>query len=134
MAAHRHKTAARAAAHSTVLALQDTSYFVYTNHPKTEGLGKISMKKGKNVNKIYSHGLVMHTCLAVTTEGTPLGLLDQAIFARELRPEKQRKSAGGSQIQDVLPVEEKESYRWIEAFAHPRTARLTETADMRRRR
>jgi len=116
MATHRHKTAARAAAHSTVLALQDTSYFVYTNHPKTEGLGKISMKKGKNVNKIYSHGLVMHTSLAVTTEGTPLGLLDQKIFARELRPENQRKSAGGSQIQDILPVEEKESYRWIEAL------------------
>ena len=116
MATHRHKTAVRAASHSTVLALQDTSYFVYTNHPKTEGLGKISMKKGKNVSKIYSNGLVMHTCLAVTTEGTPLGLLDQAIFARELRPEKQRKSAGGSQIQDVLPVEEKESYRWIEAL------------------
>ncbi len=116
MATHRHKTAARAVAHSTVLALQDTSYFVYTNHPKTEGLGKISMKKGKNVNKIYSHGLVMHTSLAVTTEGTPLGLLDQEIFARELRPEKQRKSAGGSQIQDILPVEEKESYRWIKAL------------------
>ena len=116
MTAHRHKTAARAAAHGTVLALQDTSYFVYTNHPKTEGLGRISMKKGKNVDKIYSCGLVMHTCLAVTAEGTPLGLLDQAIFTRKLRPEKQRKSAGGSQIQDVLPVEEKESYRWIEAL------------------
>ena len=94
----------------------ETKAAFYTNHPKTEGLGEISMKKGKNVDKIYSRGLVMHTCLAVTTEGTPLGLLDQAIFARELRPEKQRKSAGGSQIQDVLPVEEKESYRWIEAL------------------
>ena len=46
MAAHRRKTAERAEAHSTILALQDTSYFVYTSHPKTEGLGKMSMKKG----------------------------------------------------------------------------------------
>jgi hypothetical protein len=30
-----------------VLALQDTSYFVYTSHMKTEGLGEMSMKKGK---------------------------------------------------------------------------------------
>ncbi|MBW2333524.1 MAG: transposase [Deltaproteobacteria bacterium] len=35
LAAHRCKTAQRAKEHKTVLALQDTSYFVYTNHPKT---------------------------------------------------------------------------------------------------
>ncbi len=116
MSAHRAKTAMRAAAHGTVLALQDTSYFVYTNHPKTEGLGKMSLKKGKNIAKIYSNGLVMHTCLAVTTEGVPLGLLDQRIFARKLRPEAQRRSAVGRSIQDILPVEEKESYRWIETL------------------
>lgn len=116
MAAHRHKTVKRAMEHSTILALQDTSYFVYTNHPKTEGLGKMSLKKGKNVPKIYSNGLMMHTCLAVTTEGVPLGLLDQKIFARKLRPEKERRGTGGRHVQDVLPVEEKESYRWLEAL------------------
>ncbi len=116
MAAHRGKTAARAASHRVILALQDTSYFVYTHHPKTKDLGTISMKKGKNIDKIYSQGLVMHTCLAVTTEGTPLGLLDQNIFARELRAEHERRSAGGKSVHDVLPVEEKESYRWIEAL------------------
>ncbi len=116
MAAHRAKTAARAANHRTILALQDTSYLVYTHHPKTKGLGKISMKKGKNIDKIYSQGLVMHTCFAVTTEGTPLGLLDQNIFARELRPDHERRGAGGKSVHDVLPVEEKESYCWIEAL------------------
>ena len=35
MAAHICKTAQRAKEHRTVLAIQDTSYFVYTNHPKT---------------------------------------------------------------------------------------------------
>ena len=116
MAAHRGKTSVRAANHSTILALQDTSYFVYTSHPKTKGMGEISMKKGKNMEKIYSNGLVMHTCLAVTTKGTPLGLLDQKIFARKLRPEQERRSMGGKYIQDVIPVEEKESFRWIEAL------------------
>ena len=114
LAAHRRKTAQRASEHKRVLAIQDTSYFVYTTHPKTEGLGKLSLKKGKNVEKIYCNGLMMHTSLAVTMEGLPLGLLDQKIFSRKLRPQK---AAGkGKQIGDLLPVEEKESYRWLEAL------------------
>lgn len=116
MSAHRDKTFGRAVNHRTVLALQDTSYLVYTNHPRTKGLGKISLKKGKNIDKIYSRGLVMHTCFGVTTKGTPIGLFDQKIFARELRPEHERRSTGGRYVQDVLPVEDKESYRWIEAL------------------
>lgn len=117
MAAHRRKTAVRAMEHETVLAIQDTSFFVYTSHAKTGGLGEMSLKKGKNTAKIFSRGLVMHACLAVTLEGLPLGLLDQKIFARKLRPESERRRRGGRYIQDTLPVEEKESYRWLEALA-----------------
>ena len=40
MEAHRDKTSTRASNHRTVFALQDTSYFVYTNHPKPKGLGQ----------------------------------------------------------------------------------------------
>jgi hypothetical protein len=116
MSAHRDKTFGRATDHRTVLALQDTSYLVYTNHPQTKGLGNISMKNGRNIDKIYSRGLVMHTCFAVTTTGTPLGLFDQKIFARQLHPEHERRTTGGRNIQDVLPVEDKESYRWIESL------------------
>ncbi len=121
LAAHRCKTAKRAKQHKMVLAVQDTSYFVYTSHPKTEGLGKMSLKKGKNVKKIYSNGLVVHTCLAVTTEGLPLGLLDQKIFSRKLRSKKTRRGKG-SKPHDHLPVEEKESYRWLEAMANTKEA------------
>lgn len=117
LAAHCGKTARRASEHETVLALQDTSYFVYTSHPKTEGLGKMSLKKGKNVEKIYSNGLVVHTCLAVTTEGLPLGLLDQKIFSRKLRTKK----IGKAKPHDHLPIEEKESYRWLEALENTKT-------------
>jgi hypothetical protein len=116
MSTHRNKTAERAAGQSTVLVIQDTSYFIYTSHSKTKGLGKISLKKGQNIDKIYSQGLVMHASLALTTSGTPLGLIDQDIFARQLRPENQRRSMGGKYIQDILPVEEKESFRWIKAL------------------
>jgi transposase-like protein/transposase Tn5 family protein len=110
LTAHRAKTAERAGQHRTVLAIQATSYLVYTSHRQTTGLGKLSLKKGKHVEKIHSHGLVMHSCLAVTTEGLPLGLLDQQIFAREAVPEDL------SQHRNVLPIEEKESYRWLAAL------------------
>jgi hypothetical protein len=116
MSAHRNKTADRAAEQSTILAIQDTSYFIYTKHSKTKGLGEISLKKGKNIDKIYSQGLVMHACLALTTSGNPLGLVDQNIFVRQLRSENHRRSMGGKYIQDILPVEEKESFRWIKAL------------------
>lgn len=116
MEAHRRKTAGRAECHATVLAIQDTSFFVYTSHSKTSGLGKMSMKKGAHVPEIFSMGLVMHACLAVTLEGVPLGLLDQKIFVRKLRPENERRRTGGKRVQDMLPVEMKESYRWIESM------------------
>jgi len=121
LAAHRRKTAKRARKHKTFLAIQDTSYFVYTSHPKTDGLGRMSLKKGKNVEKIYSNGLVVHTCLAVTTEGLPLGLLDQKIFSRKLHPKK-APTGKGIKPHDLLPVEEKESYRWLEALNETKEA------------
>lgn len=108
--AHRMKTAERAKPHKTILAIQDTSYFIYTSHTKTKGLGAMSLKKGRHAEKIFSNGLVMHTCLAVTTDGVPLGLLDQNIFVRKLRSAERRRLA------DVTPIEEKESYHWLEAL------------------
>ena len=107
---HRKKTAERAKPYKTILAIQDTSYFIYTSHTKTKGLGAMSLKKGKHVEKIFSNGLVMHACLAVTTDGVPLGLLDQNIFVRKLRSAERRRFA------DVTPIEEKESYHWLEAL------------------
>lgn len=114
MAAHRAKTAKRIEGKRIVLSIQDTSFAVYTKHPKTQGLGVVSLNHGKNKEQIYSHGLAMHTCLALSDQGDPLGLLSQNIAARELRPENQRPRKGGKRINN-LPVEEKESYRWIEA-------------------
>ena len=118
MAAHCQKTAGRAGKHKTILAVQDTSYIVYTRHGKTEGLGKIALHKGRYVDKIYTNGLVMHTCLAITTKGLPLGLLDQKIYSRTIR----QGAKTGSHPHDYLPVEEKESYRWLEALSNTEEA------------
>ena len=117
-AAHRRKTADRVKGYNTVLALQDTSYLVYTSHSTTTGLGQIAFQKGQNVDRIYSHGLAMHICFAITTQGLPLGLLDQQIFARQLRP----REPGKTDPKDRLPVEEKESYRWLTALKNANDA------------
>jgi hypothetical protein len=111
---HRRKTAERAKPHRTILALQDTTHLIYTNHPKTKGLGAMSLRRGKNVEKVFSYGLHMHTCLAVTTQGTPLGLLDLNLFIR------QPQSAERRRLVNVIPVEEKESYRWMQSLERAR--------------
>jgi len=105
---HVSKTISRFEGHSTVLAIQDSSYIIYSSHPKTKGLGQISLKKGKNKDKIISSGLVMHSCMAVSTDGLPLGLLGQKIYARKFNTSEMNR------LMNVTPIEEKESYRWLE--------------------
>jgi hypothetical protein len=55
--------------------------------------------------------------MAVTTMGLPLGLLDQKIFSRKLR----RKESRQAKPHDHLPIEKKESSRWLEALENTMT-------------
>ena len=101
---HVSKTAKRVSDHCFVLAIQDTSYFSW-RLAKTKGLGVISRTPGRNVKKVESKGLVMHTSFAVTTEGLPIGILDQQIFSRqpdstELRSKKKRSHNVNVSIED----------------------------------
>lgn len=126
LATHTRQTAERSRSHQTVLAIQDTSYFSYTHHPKTKGLGIISRTPGKRVKMMTSQGLVMHTCFAVSAEGLPLGIFDQKIHAREpqseeLRARKKRTHNNG------VAIEEKESFRWLESLR--RTKGVTGTQE-----
>jgi len=104
-APHQQRTVERMASHPRVLAVQDTSFLNYTHHPKTEGLGPIGTKSQKQ------RGFGLHSTLAVLPNGLPLGLLTQATLTRpenepSHRPEECR----------LLPIEDKESYRWLQAF------------------
>jgi hypothetical protein len=102
---HRQRTVSRMTHHSLVLAVQDTTFFNYTHHPHAEELGAIGNKKQKQ------QGFGMHSTLAVTPTGMPLGLLTQAFFTRPV-------DEPSHQPNDLhkLPIEEKESYRWLQAF------------------
>jgi hypothetical protein len=104
-APHQDRTVERLSRHRRVLAVQDTTFFNYTHHPQTAGLGMIGNKKQQQ------RGFGMHSTLAMTPAGTPLGLLTQAFFTRPLdepahQPNELRR----------LPIEEKESYKWLQAF------------------
>jgi hypothetical protein len=83
-----------------VLVLQDTADINLKGHKKTEGLGYCSE---------HIRGVQLHSCLALTPNGTPLGLLWQQYGTRE-----KAKSELSEKEQRRRGVEEKESYRWLE--------------------
>ncbi len=112
---HAQMTKERAKQEEIILAIQDTTYYNYTHHPKTEGLGELSRFKGKHKDEISTLGLCMHTTLGITTDGLPLGILDQNIFSREELP-KEKKELKKKSHNTALPIEEKESIRWLDSM------------------
>src|SRR6476619_6050517 len=84
-AAHLDATRNRIQHHETVLVLPDTTELLYTSHPHTIGLG--------DLDHAGSKGLKVHSALAATLDGVPLGLVQQAVWARAAAPKaKGRKS------------------------------------------
>ena len=83
----------------TVLLIEDTTDINLKGHKKTEGLGYSSE---------HVRGVKLHNCIAVNTEGLPLGLVAQYC---ETRPTA--KSQLTKQERASRKVEEKESYRWL---------------------
>lgn len=123
LASHVQQTVQRARKYETILAIQDTSYFAYTDHRKTTGLGMISKAPGKNVETLTTVGLIMHSSFAVTTEGLPIGLLDQNVFSRKPQPEelKNKKEKGHNAY---VAIEDKEGIRWLNSLKKTQEAVL----------
>jgi len=110
---HIENTKIRCNAEKVILAIQDTTYLTYTSHKKTTGLCPVARKSGKYKENLESAGLIIHSSLAVSSEGLPLGLLDQKIYSRpqlsnEMKEIKKRTHNA------ALAIEEKDSFRWVE--------------------
>ena len=103
---HSQRTVKRMKAYALVLAIQDTTFLNYTHHPHTEGLGVLGGKK-----ELGQRGFGVHTTLAATPQGQPLGVLTHQYFERPMEETLQPRVRA-----QQLPIEEKESYRWVEAF------------------
>jgi len=100
---HRQQTIGRMADEKTVLMIQDTMDLNFSTRSHCKGLGSI----GRNQTGTVSQGLKMHSRLALNTQGLPLGVLGTQIYAAESKPK-------GSVGRNSLPIEDKDSYRWLE--------------------
>ncbi len=104
LAPHRQQTARRMMAQETVLCLQDGSELNYTNLDSCTGLGELKA----NQTGAKTYGLNLHSTLAVTSNGLPLGVLK----AQCLAPKP--KSADDKRKPSQIPIEEKKTFVWIE--------------------
>ncbi len=106
LSAHRERTIGRMMSHDLVLVAQDTTDLNYASRPHTEGLGPI----GTNQTGAKSLGLKLHTSLALSEEGLPLGVLKSVAYAPEEKEPGQKAAAVDR------PIEEKKSFKWIEHY------------------
>lgn len=100
--AHHEATLERVAAHPLVLAVQDTTALNYSTHPKTEGLGLLGSHSPKTI------GLLLHSTLAITPAGQPLGFLHNAVCVR--------RRGGLRATRHQRALTQKESHKWIESL------------------
>lgn len=117
LAGHFQSTRDRAAAaEGLVLVLHDTTEFSYQRE-KSEAIGITkSINSGRDkTGRLRSHticGILMHSSLAVTTEGLPLGLTAVKFWTR-------KKFKGTAALKKKInptrvPIEKKESIRWLD--------------------
>jgi hypothetical protein len=126
LSGHFQATAQRCAVtEGPVLVLHDTSAFLYEReHPELIGYASstITAAERRGRPKPSSQcGVLMHSSLAVTTEGLPLGLTAIKFWSRKefKNTTKLKRKVNFTRI----PIEKKESYRWLENLRQS-TARL----------
>lgn len=123
LAPHQQRTKERMAGQQYCLAIQDSSYLDYSHHPSKSGMGPIG------TTQQALRGLVMHSVLSVTPQGLPLGLLHQSIWSRDETVKQMT-----SDERRKVPIEEKESYKWLAALSEtvkwqPEGTRLVTVGD-----
>jgi hypothetical protein len=102
-AGHYQRTGQRCAGLARVLVSQDTTDLSYPTHPATHGLGDLGGRRERAIP-----GLCVHSALALSETGLPLGLVGQKVWA----PVVGAHPAPSSQY----PLQEKESYCWLEGL------------------
>jgi hypothetical protein len=103
---HRERTIRRMQGQQFVLFISDGTDLNYSWLKQCEGLGVV----GKNNTSTVSMGLHLHSTQVYTGNGLPLGILRAQCYAPKLKPEHRGKD------RRYIPIEEKESLRWIEGL------------------
>ncbi len=107
---HHERTLERMAAHPLVLLVQDTTEIDLTRpQQQVKGAGLLDDSSRQ--------GALLHLMQAFTPDGTPLG----SLWAKAWMRTEGTASARGRK-RKALPIEEKESHRWIEGLQQARHA------------
>ena len=111
LASHFDATIKRCQEQQVVLVAQDTSELDFTR-PEQQ------VAKAGPLADTSRLGAFLHPHEAFTVDGTPLGAVDAKLWAREMPdPDAPKLSkAEKEKIRRSLPIEEKESFRWLEGF------------------
>jgi len=96
LAPHFERTWQRMGGHRVVVVVQDTTSLNYLTHGATTGLGPLE--------NAGARGYLLHSALAVTEEGEPLGLVHQEAWARAEQPAPVGR--------DERSWPDRESYKW----------------------
>jgi hypothetical protein len=106
LAPHQARTKVRMAGYESCLAIQDSSLLDYSHHPSKQGMGPLG------TTQQTLQGMVMHSVLATTVAGLPLGLLSQQSWSRDEQAKQMTADA-----RRKLPIAEKESNKWLVALS-----------------
>jgi hypothetical protein len=106
LAPHRERTVQRMKAQPVVLCIQDGSDLNYMGLAECDGLGVL----GANQTGARSQGLHLHSMLAVTPQGLPLGVLSAQCDAPEPKAKDDKRPKG------TIPIEEKKTFAWIQGM------------------
>lgn len=102
LAPHRKKTIARCAQFPCISVSQDTTELDFTHLKSTTGLGPL--------NSLTRRGFHLHSLYVGSEQGLPLGLLSSEVMMRD------DETFGNASKCKTLPIEEKESYRWLQGY------------------
>ena len=103
LAPHHDSSLKRIESHSLVLCVEDTTFLNYSSQKSIAGLGPHSA--------LDEHGYFAHCMLALSPQNDCLGVLRQHCWARG-------KTFGKRNCRITKPIEEKESFRWLEGYRH----------------
>lgn len=108
MKSHKNSTINRLKGNKIILAIQDSTDISYSSHKETQGLGFINDSES-------AKGYHYHPTLAVTLEGTPLGIIDSHVWVRETLDKTKTKKKKFKERKNK-PIEQKESYKWLKSY------------------
>jgi len=94
-------TEERCLGYDIVLCVQDTTNVNFSS--LAEGLGYLDHGRG--------NGFMVHSTMAIDTEGCPIGLLNQQIWARD------KETMGKTKERSDIAINKKESNKWLEGIA-----------------